>query len=89
MASPTLAQMQTDYETVLAKLQALYDAPDIESGSPGGGTIRIQRQGQIAFLERRLLLLQAQISIQGGVVSSEPRRPGIDVERASDNGDLP
>jgi uncharacterized protein involved in exopolysaccharide biosynthesis len=83
----TLAELQTDLETAEAALRALYTGVDFTSAG-GGGSLSVRVSEQIKALRQEIKYLRQRIAVAGGTLAAvSPRRQGIDVDDATDNGD--
>lgn len=84
----TVAEMMTDLANVETAIQAIYNAPDFETGASGpGGKVKVTHSSRLEFLERRRRELRVCIAVAGGTLTAEPALVGIDTDRSTDNGD--
>jgi len=85
----TVAELQARLGQIDDKLLELRLAPDIVTRGPDGGEVTITRGSQIAMLQKERATLAARLCVKQGSTSAEAQRIGVDVARATDNGDLP
>lgn len=84
----TVAELIADIDALDDRIRALRNAPaEVETQGADGAKIKIRREGDLERLQKERAIACARLSAKRGDTSVEPTRPGVDVDRTTDNGD--